>query len=121
MSIVLYWEDVTYLPPKLKDKRFTIPCTIGNKFFAQVVRELGASINLMPLSTYQKLGLGEVKITIVSLLLVNRSYTYPRGIIEVMVVKVEKLIILANFIILDMEESKEIPIIFGRPFLALGR
>jgi len=44
-----------------------------------------------------------------------------RGILEDVLVKVDKLIFPANFIILDMEEDQEIPIILGRPFLAIGR
>ncbi|KAL5573288.1 hypothetical protein UlMin_022885 [Ulmus minor] len=56
------------LPPKLKDPgSFTIPCTIGDFEFNKVLCDLGASINLMPLSIFRKLGLGEVKPTTVSL------------------------------------------------------
>ena len=56
------------LPPKLKDPgSFTIPCTIGNCHFDKVLYDLGASINLMPLSIMQKLGLEESKPTNMSL------------------------------------------------------
>ena len=56
------------LPPKLKDPgSFTIPCTIGNFHFDKVLCDLGASINLMPLSIMQKLGLEESKPINVSL------------------------------------------------------
>ncbi|KAL5577699.1 hypothetical protein UlMin_019398 [Ulmus minor] len=56
------------LPPKLKDPRsFTIPCTIGDFNFDKVLCDLSASINLMRLSIFRKLGLGEVKPTTVSL------------------------------------------------------
>ncbi|KAL8124541.1 hypothetical protein AgCh_012260 [Apium graveolens] len=50
-----------------------------------------------------------------------RSITYPRGIVEDFLVKVDKLIFPADFVILDFEEDKKIPIILGRPFLATGR
>ena len=40
---------------------FTIPCTIGLLHFAKALCDLGASINLMPLSIYKKLGLGDPK------------------------------------------------------------
>ncbi|XP_063942735.1 uncharacterized protein LOC135150382 [Daucus carota subsp. sativus] len=53
--------------------------------------------------------------------LADRSVTYPRGIVEDVLVKVDKLIFPANFVILDFEEDKKIPIILGRPFLATGR
>ncbi|KAL8134915.1 hypothetical protein AgCh_009793 [Apium graveolens] len=51
----------------------------------------------------------------------DRSIAYPRGIVEDVLVKVDKLIFPADFIILDFEEDKKIPIILGRPFLATGR
>ncbi|KAI3461414.1 hypothetical protein Pfo_018077 [Paulownia fortunei] len=109
-------------PPKLKDPgSFTIPCTIGNSFFDKSLCDLGASINLMPLSVYRKFGLGEAKPTTVSLQLADRSVKYPRGIIEDVLVKVDKFIFPADFILLDMEEDQDIPIILGRPFLATGR
>ena len=71
------------LPPKLKDPgSFTIPCTIGKSYFDRALCDLGASINLMPLSIFGKLGLGEVKLTIISSQLADRSIKYPRGVIE---------------------------------------
>ncbi|KAL5549750.1 hypothetical protein UlMin_004981 [Ulmus minor] len=86
------------LLPKLKDPgSFTIPCTIGDFEFDKVLCDLGASINLMPLSIFRKLGLGEVKPTTVSLQLVDKSIKHPR------------------------EEDREVPLILGRPFLATGR
>ncbi|GLU07084.1 hypothetical protein SLE2022_240580 [Rubroshorea leprosula] len=110
------------LPPKLKDPgSFTIPCTIGNCHFDKVLCDLGASINLMPFSIFRKLGLGEVKATTVSLQLADRSIKHPRGIIEDVLVKVDKFIFPADFIVLDMEEDHEVPLILGRPFLATGR
>ena len=45
------------LPTKCKDPgSFTIPCTIGNIEFSKALCDLGASINLMPLSIFKKLG-----------------------------------------------------------------
>ena len=69
----------------------------------------------MPLSVFRKIKLGEATPTMVSLQLANRSVKYPRGVIEDVIMKVDK-----SFIILDMEEDKEVPIILGRPFLATG-
>ncbi|XP_062099849.1 uncharacterized protein LOC133805703 [Humulus lupulus] len=110
------------LPPKLKDPgSFTIPCTIGTQFFGRALCNLRASINLMPLSIYQKLGLWEAKPTSVTLQLADRSLTYPKGIVEDILVKVEKFIFTVDFIVLDMEEDREISIILGRPFLATGQ
>ena len=110
------------LPQKLKDPgSFTIPCTIGNAIFERALCDLGASINLMPLSIFKRLGLGEARPTTITLQLADRSLKHPRGIIEDVLVKVDKFIFSAYFIVLDMEEDKEIPIILGRPFLATGR
>ena len=106
---------------KLKDPgSFTIPCTIGNSIFERALCDLGASINLMSLSIFRQLGLGEARPTTITLQLADRSLKHPREVIEDVLVKVEKFIFLAYFIVLDMED-KEIPIILGRPFLATGR
>ena len=110
------------LPQKLKDPgSFTIPCAIGGSVFNKALCDLGASINLMPLSIFKKLGLGEVKPTSVTLQLADRSLTYPRGVIEDVLVKVDKFIFPVDFIVLDMEEDRDVPLILGRPFLATGR
>ncbi|XP_031271095.1 uncharacterized protein LOC116129498 [Pistacia vera] len=110
------------LPQKLRDpKSFTIPCTIGNVHFAKVLCDLGASVNLMPFSIYKKLGLGEVKPTIIHLQLVDRSIKYLRGVVEDVLIKVDKLFFLVDFIVLDMEEDQEVPLLLERPFRATGR
>ena len=110
------------LPQKLKDPgSFTIPCKIGNLIFERALCDLGASINLMPLSIFRRLGLGEARLTKVTLQLIDRSLKHPRGVIEDVLEKVDKFIFPTDFIVLDMEEDKEIPIILGSPFLATGR
>ena len=110
------------LPPKLKDpKSFSIPCTIGNTYFDKALCDLGASINLMPLYVFRKLGLGVPKATTISLQLADTSIKYHKGMIEDVLVKVDKFIFPADFIVLDMIEDREIPIILGRPFLATRR
>ena len=75
----------------------------------------------MPLSIFKRLGLGEARLTTVTVQLADRSLKHPRGVIEDLLVKVDKFIFPTDFIVLDMEEDKEIPIILGRPFLATGR
>ncbi|XP_070679073.1 uncharacterized protein [Malus domestica] len=70
------------------------------------------------LDLFKKLGLGEMKSTLVSLQLADRSVTYPRGIIEDVLVRVDQFILPADFLVLDMEDDQEIPIILGRPFMA---
>ena len=63
--------------------------------------DLGASINLMPLSIYNKLGLGDPKTTTMRLLMADRTVKRPRGILHDVLVKVESFIFSANFVILD--------------------
>ncbi|XP_073017855.1 uncharacterized protein [Primulina eburnea] len=110
------------LPQKLKDPgSFTIPCIIGGTQVNKALCDLGASINLMTFSTYRDLKLWEVKPTTITLKLADRSLTYPRGIVEDVLVKVDKFIFPADFVILDMEEDQDAPLIFGRPFLATGK
>ena len=110
------------LPPKLKDpSSFTIPCAIENLVFKKSLCDLGVRINLMPWSIFKKLKLGEACSTTITLELADRSLTRPRGIIEDVLVKVDKFIFPTDFIIIDMEEDKEVPIILGRPFFATRR
>ncbi|XP_062099858.1 uncharacterized protein LOC133805711 [Humulus lupulus] len=110
------------LPPKLKDLGcFNIPCTIGNEVFKRALCDLGEIVNLISLSIYRKQKLGEAKSTIVKLQIVDHSVKHLHGVIEDVLVKVDKFIFPAYFIILDLEEDANIPIILGRPFLATGR
>ncbi|XP_073122003.1 uncharacterized protein [Henckelia pumila] len=89
--------------------------------FYKALCDLGASINLMPYSVFRKLSLGEPKSTRMSLQLADRSIKYPRGIIEDVLVKVDKLIFPVDFVVLDMEEDLDMPLILERPFLATGK
>ncbi|XP_027362486.1 uncharacterized protein LOC113870087 [Abrus precatorius] len=84
----------------------------------RALADLGASINLMPYSVFKKLGLGEPRLTRMSIQLADRSIKYPRGIIEDVLVKVDKFIFLVDFVILDMDEDIDVPLILGRLFLA---
>ena len=106
---------------KLKDLgSFTIPDIIDNSSFDKALCDLETSINLMPLSVFKKLRFGEVKPSIIYLQLANRSLTYPWGVIKDALVKVDKFIFPADFVVLDMEEDPDVFLIFGRPFLAIG-
>ena len=110
------------LPPKLKDSgSFAIPFSIGNSVAGKALCDLGASINLMLLSMFKRLKVGEAKPTTISLQLAERSYQHPWGVMENVLVKVDKFIFPADFIILDMEEDDKVPIILGRPFLVTGK
>ncbi|XP_048231776.1 uncharacterized protein LOC125370430 [Ricinus communis] len=114
------------LPLKMKDPdSFTIDITIGDKKHTKVMLDLGASINLMPYSIYERLGLGGLKPTTMSLQFADISIKYPRGIVEDLLVQVGKLIIPVDFVVLDMENTptrdKEQTILLGRPFMTTTR
>lgn len=80
---------------------FTILCIIGSINFEEVLCDLGASINLMPFSILHKLGLKEHTPFNMILQLVDRSIAYPRGILEDVLVKVDKFIFPVDFVVLD--------------------
>ena len=110
------------IPIKVKDPgSFTIPYSIGTRYAGRALCDLGASINLMPLSVFKQLGVGECRPTTVTLQLADRSHAYPEGKIEDVLVKVDKFIFPVDFIVLDFEADKEVPIILGRPFLATAK
>ncbi|XP_061364259.1 uncharacterized protein LOC133307723 [Gastrolobium bilobum] len=110
------------LPPKLKDPgSFSIPIAIGNIEVGKELCDLGASINLMPLSIYRALGIKELIPTTVFLQLADRSIRRPDGVIDDVLVKIVKYIFPADFVILNMEEDAEIPLLLGRPLLATAR
>ena len=109
------------LPEKRKDLgSFTIPCVIGEFEFQKVLCDSGASINLMPLSVTKKLSLGELTPTTVTLQMADQTMAKPEGVIEDVLVKVAKFIFPVHFIILDMEEDSQVPLLLGRPFLTTG-
>ncbi|CAH9104590.1 unnamed protein product [Cuscuta epithymum] len=109
------------LPPKLKDPgSFSIPCTIGNFVIDKCLCDLGASINLMPLTVCKTLGIVDIKPTTVSLQLADRSVKYPLGVVEDVLVKVGKFYFPADFLVLDIGIDSDTSLILGRPFLLTG-
>ncbi|KAL5813697.1 hypothetical protein ACOSQ4_024338 [Xanthoceras sorbifolium] len=114
------------LPPKLKDLRsFNIDITVENLKKERAMLDLGASINLMPYSVYIQLSLNKLKPTSITLLLADRSTRYPRGIVEDILIQVDKLIIPVDFVVLDIDDErmteKDLPILLGRPFMATAQ
>ncbi|XP_070030195.1 uncharacterized protein [Nicotiana sylvestris] len=110
------------MAPKLEDPgAFTIPCTIGSADFAKAFCDLGASINLMSYSVFKTLGIGQPRPTSMRLQMAARSTKRPLGIIDDVLVRVDKFILPVDFVILDCEVDYEVPIILGRPFLAMGK
>nr|GEZ15288.1 DNA-directed DNA polymerase [Tanacetum cinerariifolium] len=91
------------------------------KLKCKALADLGASINLMPLSIWKKLGLPELISTHMTLELANRTICTPAGITRDVFVSVGKFTFLANFVIVDYESDPRVPIILGRPFLRTAR
>ncbi|XP_020209688.1 uncharacterized protein LOC109794656, partial [Cajanus cajan] len=110
------------LPQKSRDPgSFTLPVTIGNLSVGKALLDLGSSINLMPLSMSQRIGDVEVRPTRMTLLLADKSIKYPHGIVEDLLVKVDKFFFPVNFVVMDMEEDSEVPLILGRPFMKTAK
>ena len=107
------------LPPKHKEPgSVTIPCSICEVSVGKALIDLGASINLMLLSMCQRLEELEIMLTRMTLQLVDHSIIRPYGVIEDALVQVKHLTFPADFVVIDIEEDVEIPLIFGRPFMS---
>ena len=109
------------LPAKMKDiGSFTIPYSIGKYEFKKALCDSGASINLMPLLVVQRLSLGELTPTAITLQMADRSMAQTEGVLEDVLVKVGKFIFPVDFVFMKMEEDTQVPLLLGRPFLATG-
>nr|GEX14465.1 reverse transcriptase domain-containing protein [Tanacetum cinerariifolium] len=109
------------LPEKLGDPgKFLIPCGFS-KLKCKSLADLGASINLMPLSVWNKLGLPELISTRMTLELANRAICTPAVIARDVFVSVGKFAFLDDFVIIDYESDLRVPLILGRLFLRTAR
>ncbi|GJR97474.1 putative reverse transcriptase domain-containing protein [Tanacetum coccineum] len=109
------------IPRKEKDPgSFTLPCYINNVCFDNALADLGASVSVMPLSTYLNLGLGELSHTKLIVELADRTVKYPKGTAKNVLVGIGKFVFLVDFIILDMSEDIKVPLILGRQFLSIA-
>ncbi|GKB97304.1 reverse transcriptase domain-containing protein [Tanacetum coccineum] len=110
------------LPKKLGDPdKFLIPCDFLELDECLALTDLGASINLMPLSIWKKLSLPKLTPTQMILELADRSTTRPAGIVKDVFVKVGKFHFLTDFVVVDYVVDPRVPLIIGRPFLRTGR
>jgi len=99
------------LPPKHKDPgSVTIPCSIGEVDMGKALIDLGANISLMPLSMCRRLGELEIMPTQMTLQLADRSITRPYGVIEDVLVRVKHFIFPADFVVMDISEDTDIPV-----------
>ncbi|XP_057755860.1 uncharacterized protein LOC130975043 [Arachis stenosperma] len=110
------------LPTKKKDLgSFHIPCVIRDTMIDRGFCDLGASINLMPLSLMKKLQINELRSTDVILQLADKNQKRAEGVVKNALVKVGKYLLPTDFVLFEMEESYLHPIIMGRAFLAIVR
>nr|GEX62397.1 reverse transcriptase domain-containing protein [Tanacetum cinerariifolium] len=109
------------LPEKLGDLgKFLIPCDFPGMNVCHALADLGASINLIPLSIWQKLSLPELTPTRMTFELADRSMTHPKGVVEDVFVKVGKFHFPTDFVVVDFEADPRVPLILGRSFLRTG-
>ena len=80
--------------------------------------DFGASINLMPLSISQRLSLGQVTPTGMTLQMENRTLAHPEGNLEDMLIKMGKFVFPVDFVVINIEEEKQVSLLLGSPFLA---
>nr|GEV85348.1 putative reverse transcriptase domain-containing protein [Tanacetum cinerariifolium] len=107
------------LPQKEKDpKRFTLPCFVYIICFDKVLVDLGASVSIMPFSTYSNLGLGKLAHTRSTIKLADKKIKHPRGIAENMLVRIVIFIFSNDFVVLDIPEDDDVLLILGRPLLS---
>ncbi|GJX83960.1 reverse transcriptase domain-containing protein [Tanacetum coccineum] len=110
------------LPKKLGDPgKFLIPCDFSELDECLALADLGASINLMPLSVWKQLSLLELTSTRMTLELADRSVAHPKGIAEDVFVKLGKFYFSADFVVVDYDVDLWVPLILGRPFLRMAR
>ncbi|GKB42087.1 reverse transcriptase domain-containing protein, partial [Tanacetum coccineum] len=107
---------------KLGDPRkFLIPCDFPELEKCMALADLGASINVMPLSVWKKLMLPKLVLTHMTLELANRSVAYPADIAEDVSLPVGKFTFPADFVVVDYDVDPHVPLILGRPFLRTAR
>ncbi|XP_073024266.1 uncharacterized protein [Primulina eburnea] len=107
------------VPQKLLDHgEFIVPCEIRGHLVEKAICDSRASINIMPRSLYEKLGLSKFRSIELNVQLADKSVQVPLGIVDDVELKIDKLKVLAEFLVLDMENSQDVHVILGRPLLA---
>nr|GEY08384.1 reverse transcriptase domain-containing protein [Tanacetum cinerariifolium] len=110
------------LPEKLGDPgKFLIPCDFLGMDECLALVDLGVSLNLMPLSVWNKLSLSELSPTCMTLELADRLISHRVGVAEHVSVKVGKFHFSADFVVVDFDVDPRVPLILKRSFLKIGR
>ncbi|XP_023729260.1 uncharacterized protein LOC111876938 [Lactuca sativa] len=113
------------LPPKYKDPGiFSVPCKLGSLDFPKAMLDLGASVNVIPYSIFEKLKMGTLQKIGTIIQLADHSTVHPKGVLEDVLVQVDNLIFPIDFYNLDMgnlDTSDTNSIILGRPFMKTAK
>ncbi|GKD76610.1 reverse transcriptase domain-containing protein, partial [Tanacetum coccineum] len=125
-KIPLNENCLAMLLKKLREKlgdpgKFLIPCNFPRMDVCHALADLGASINLMPLSIWKKLSLPDLTPTRMTLELADRSITRPKGVADDIFVKVRNFHFPTDFVVVDFEADPRVPLILGRSFLRTSR
>ncbi|KAJ0969579.1 hypothetical protein J5N97_022456 [Dioscorea zingiberensis] len=106
----------------LKDPvSFVVPCMLGEGVVKKTLADSGASINVMPYKLCMQLGLATPKPTGMTLQLADRSVRRPKGLAEDVLIQINQFVFPADFVLLDVDDNVDIPIILGRPFFATAQ
>ena len=93
---------------------------IGNADMGKALCDSGASINLMPLFVAKILSLGELTPIPMTLQMADRTLAHPEGILKDVLIKVGKFVFPVDFVVINIEKDKQVPLLLGRPFFATG-
>ncbi|GJZ45401.1 zinc knuckle CX2CX4HX4C containing protein [Tanacetum coccineum] len=110
-----HMKDLVANKPRTKEEEVRMNPRLN---FNNALADLGASISSMPLSMYKRLGIGKLEQINMMIEMANNTKCTPKGLVENLLVKIDKLIFLVDFVILDIVEDIRMPIILGRPLLA---
>jgi len=99
----------------------TISCSIGAQQFDYALCDLGASVSIMLKSVFDRLNFTNLEPTTMTLQLADSSVWYPAWIAQDIPIKIRGYYVLVDFVVLNMELTKETPLILGRPFLSTAR
>ena len=106
------------IPQKSCDpESFTLPISVENLYVGKALLDLGASINLTLLSMLRRIGEVEVKPTHMTLQLTDGSIKRPYGIVEDLLVEMDKFLFSVDFVVMDIKEYVDVPLILERPFM----
>ncbi|GJZ48519.1 MAK10-like protein [Tanacetum coccineum] len=100
---------------------FVIPCNVGGLKYIDALVDQGSDVNVMPLSTYNRLTDEKLVETDIRLSLASRSHIYPLGIVEDVLVEISGFVYPVDFAILDIKEDRKNPFILGTPFLTTAK